>query len=198
MDSFKKVVCERVNDDHAASWVAFADGINQEDIQGLIDTWLGGKYSSYPGALGPARVPLYGVREDMTCSSQVPGADSLYYIFWYNDSNPQQSKKFSVDALQTKPVEKQWTPTQRTSQVLFCSSSSGGKFSVDEAFQDLYLVLQSSYVQQRWANLCTYTTVLPSAGQNDDAPPAPSNKKPPTPSHGQLHKRYARGLAVGY
>ena len=201
VDSFKKVVCERVNDDGAASWVAFADGIKQEDIQGLIDTWLGGKYSSYPGAAGPARLPLYGVRDDMTCSSQVPGADSLYYVFWYNDSNPQQSKKFSVDALQTKPVEKQWTPTQTTSPVLFCSFSSGGEASVDKAFQDLYLVFQSSYVQQRWANMCTYTKVLPSVGKSD-APQVPPEKKPPTPSRGHWQKRparsRARGLAVGY
>lgn len=199
VDSFKKVVCERVNDDEAAAWVAFADGIKQEDIQGLIDTWLSGKYSSYPGAAGPERMPLYGVREDMTCSSQVPGADSLYYVFWYNDSNPQQSKKFSVDALQTKPVEKQWTPTQaqRASQGLFCSFSSGGKASVDEAFKDLYLVLQSPYVQQRWANLCAYTAVLPSIGKNDAAHPSGRKApRPPSPSHSR--RRRARGLEMGH
>ena len=151
------VACEASNDNDSAAWVAFADGIAEGDISGLLDLWLGGGYAA--NANSSNHMPLRGVREDMTCfpGSPAPSPDSLNYVFLYDHDHPEKSKKFSTNADQNKMVPKPWSPTSRTG--VPCLSCNGDR--LDEKFKEIYPVLSVDYVEQRWSAVCSCVKVLP-------------------------------------
>lgn len=152
------VVCEAANDDPSASWVAFADGIQEGDVAGLLKIWLGGGYAEQPSSGN--RMPLRGVRQDMTCfpsAGQPPPPDSLNYVFLFDASTPSNCRTYSTTAAQNQMVSKPWSPQSKPG--VPCASCDGDR--VDEKYKEIYPVLNIAYVSERWGAVCSAANVLP-------------------------------------
>jgi hypothetical protein len=148
------VVCEASNDGYSASWVAFADGIEEGDVDGMLKIWLGGGYNK-----GTSHMPLRGVREDMTCfpPGPTPAPESLNYAFLYDARNPSNCWAFSTTPQQDKMVSKLWSPKSRPG--IPCASCIDEK--VDQKYKELYPILSIPYVEDRWDAMCSAVKVLP-------------------------------------
>jgi len=164
-----QVVCEASNDDPAASWVAFADGLTLKRVQGTLDLWFGGKYTYLDGKTRPP--PLRGVKSDLSCCDDLhnspssswcktPPPEQLYYVFIYNDDSPRTSQKIGINSSDQMTIESWDASLPSFGKDTPCITCQEGG-TADPRFKEIYPILRNSYVWERWGKICSYVGVLP-------------------------------------